>query len=116
QSNAPALTTDDMEDYKKLVHRLYDLCDYSETYHTRIMIDAEQSYFQHAVDHLANSLERRYNKVGNKHGPLILNTYQMYLKAALGKLKLDFERAQREGYTLGVKLVRGAYMVSERKR
>lgn len=38
----------------------------------------------------------------------------MYTKTALPKLKLDLVAAERYKYGLGVKLVRGAYMVKER--
>jgi proline dehydrogenase len=40
----------------------------------------------------------------------------MYTKSSQGRLELDYELAKRENYTFGAKLVRGAYMVSERKR
>lgn len=40
---------------------------------------------------------------------------QMYLKEGLSNLKMDVERARRGGFVLGAKLVRGAYMISERK-
>jgi proline dehydrogenase len=80
------------------------------------MIDAEQTYFQPAIDSVALHLQERYNNTPHASGPLIFNTYQMYLKDALGRLQQDYIRAQRNGYVLAAKLVRGAYMVSERKR
>lgn len=40
----------------------------------------------------------------------------MYTKSSQGRLELDYELAKRENYTFAAKLVRGAYMVSERKR
>ena len=42
----------------------------------RLMVDAEHSYFQPAIDHAAMELQRAYNR----HKPTILNTYQCYLQ------------------------------------
>ncbi|KAF9286989.1 hypothetical protein BGZ68_002369 [Mortierella alpina] len=112
----PGLSSEDFEDYKRLLMRVEKLCDQAEKTQTRLMIDAEQTYFQPAIDDMALYLQERYNRTCQSDGPLIYNTYQMYLKDALGRLKRDFARAQRNDYALAVKLVRGAYMVSERKR
>ncbi|KAJ3291552.1 hypothetical protein HK104_005976 [Borealophlyctis nickersoniae] len=87
------------------------------------MIDAEQTYFQPAIDDLALYIcwkfnpplpGRGVNESGRK-GPIAYNTYQMYLKDARRRLEIDVERAERGGYAFGVKLVRGAYMQSERE-
>jgi proline dehydrogenase len=40
----------------------------------------------------------------------------MYTKSSRGRLELDVELSKRENFTFAAKLVRGAYMVSERKR
>ncbi|KAF9187548.1 hypothetical protein BGZ50_001895 [Haplosporangium sp. Z 11] len=115
-SGIPGFEKEDLEDYKRVLVRMEKLCTQAAKTHTRLMIDAEQSYFQPAIDAVALHLMENFNHTPHTDGPLIFNTYQMYLKDALGRLQQDYTRAQRNGYVLAAKLVRGAYMVSERKR
>lgn len=42
--------------------------------------------------------------------------HQAYLVDCNGRLEADLERARREGFHLGAKLVRGAYLNHERER
>ncbi|KAG0288525.1 hypothetical protein BGZ96_007730 [Linnemannia gamsii] len=115
-AQVPGLEKEDLDDYKRILVRMENLCDQAAKTQTRLMIDAEQSYFQPAIDSVALHLMENYNNNPHIEGPLIFNTYQMYLKDALGRLQQDYVHAQRNGYVLAAKLVRGAYMVSERKR
>ncbi|KAF8978042.1 hypothetical protein BGZ46_006866 [Entomortierella lignicola] len=112
----PGLSIEDLEDYGRLLTRMEKLCDQAEKSQTRLMIDAEQTYFQPAIDNVALYLQELYNRTPHADGPLVYNTYQMYLRDALDRLHQDYARSQRNGYVLAAKLVRGAYMVSERKR
>lgn len=82
----------------------------------RIMFDAEQTYFQPAIDSVTLHMCKLVNDLNNDVGPYISNTYQLYLKDGLERLTQDVERAERNQYAIGVKIVRGAYMVSERIR
>ena len=68
----------------------------------KLMIDAEHSYFQPAIDHLTLRLMKQYNVGGRA---VIYNTYQAYLVNTHKRLCDDMERAQREGYRFACKLV-----------
>lgn len=81
---------------------------------TRLLVDAEQARFQPAIDNLVLELQRTYNAVSASDYPIIYNTYQCYLKDATHRLQADVERSKRYNYHFGAKLVRGAYMESER--
>ena len=71
----------------------------------RLLIDAEQTYMQVAIDHFALKMQREYNQ----QFPTIFNTYQCYLDFARNRLDNDLERSQREGWVFAAKLVRGAW-------
>jgi len=58
------------------------------------------------------NLQRQYNA----SKPIVYNTYQAYLVDCHDRLKIDMERAKREGFIFAAKLVRGAYLVEERQR
>ncbi|KAF2755696.1 FAD-linked oxidoreductase [Pseudovirgaria hyperparasitica] len=76
---------------------------------TRIWLDAEQQAIQPTIDRWVLDLMRTYNRTI----PLISNTYQAYLKHCSSILTTHVRLAQTEGWVLGVKLVRGAYLSSE---
>lgn len=100
------------EKWERVVSRLTDICDHAIQYGMKIFIDAEESWYQEAIDYLADDMMKRYNK----DGVVVYNTYQMYRHDRLDFLKKSYKTSRDEGYILGAKLVRGAYMEKERER
>lgn len=98
--------------YANMKRRLKELADMAQELGVRIMIDAEQTYFQPAIDHLTHRLMVVYNDKKGSY-PVIFGTYQMYLKDSEYRLHRDMDRAERYGYRFAAKLVRGAYMTGE---
>ena len=98
--------------FAKMKQRLFSLATLAQSEGVRLMIDAEQSYFQPAIDNLTTSLFKQFN-TPNKD-PVIFSTYQMYLKDTKNRLSVDLDRAYNGNYKFAAKLVRGAYMDLER--
>lgn len=96
-----------------MMGRVRQLADAAARQNVALMVDAEHTYFQPAIDHTVKELMRTYN-TGDR--PIIFNTYQCYLKDSRERLLGDIARAQREGYRFACKLVRGAYLQLERAR
>ena len=100
------------EEYKSFFKRVDDLCDVGNKNNVKVLIDAEESWIQDAIDTLGIEMMRKYNK---KRANVFL-THQCYRTGTLDKVKNNLELAKKEKFYLGVKLVRGAYMEKERKR
>lgn len=106
------LTPEEREMVKRMRGRLDKLASLAQELGVRVMIDAEHSYFQPAIDNMTVDLQKKYNKTY----PAVFGTYQMYLRDSKKRLFLDIDRARKGNYMFAAKLVRGAYMVLERAR
>lgn len=69
------LTPEELAAYDRMVQRLERVCDFAHNNHVGIMVDAEQSYFQEAIDHVAVNLQAKYNRRDDRaHTPTVYNT------------------------------------------
>lgn len=108
----PILSEEGQDELRKMLHRTDTIVKHAVDAGVRVMIDAEQSYFQPAIRRITMELMRKYNKERN----VVFNTYQCYLKSALDMARTDLNLAEKEDFYFGAKLVRGAYMDQERER
>ena len=106
------LTSSEKEEWQRVRNRYEEVCKMAYDNKVILMIDAEESWMQDAVDHLVNEMMEKYNK----EKAYIWNTIQMYRTKKLEYMAQDLERAKSKNYFLGYKFVRGAYMEKERER
>jgi proline dehydrogenase len=104
-----ALTPTEQASFERGSQRLDALCASAHLHGVRLFVDAEESWFQHTIDNLAEDMMRRYNQ----ESAIVWNTYQLYRHDRLEALQAAHDRAVQGNYYLGVKLVRGAYMEKE---
>ncbi|XP_051749926.1 proline dehydrogenase 1, mitochondrial isoform X2 [Ctenopharyngodon idella] len=105
-------TKEEERQMKRMLQRLDVLAKHALENGVRLMVDAEQTYFQPAISRLTVEMKRIFNR----DKAVVFNTYQCYLKEAFDNVSMDVELSRREGWCFGAKLVRGAYMYQERSR
>lgn len=88
------------------------ICDLAASRGVRLLFDAEQQAVQTGIDAWTIKYMQRYNKQASGNA-VVYGTYQAYLKATPSILAQHISIARREGFALGVKLVRGAYLGSD---
>jgi proline dehydrogenase len=109
---AETLTRSELAEYRNVLKRIDAICYHAAQKGVSIFIDAEESWIQDSIDHLVWLMMSRYNK----STVVVYNTFQLYRKDRLKFLIYSADEARKEGFVLGAKLVRGAYMEKERER
>ena len=100
------------EEWNRVVARFEKVCKTAYEKDVALLIDGEESWMQDAADDLVAEMMQKYNK----EKAIVFNTLQMYRWDRLDYLKKLHERAKAEGFHIGMKLVRGAYMEKENNR
>ncbi|PTU22313.1 hypothetical protein P175DRAFT_0473093 [Aspergillus ochraceoroseus IBT 24754] len=105
-----ALTRGDTTPPPRIQQAIKEICAETAAQGSRLWIDAEQQIFQPAIDSWTIDLMREFNR----HGTVVVfNTIQAYLKTSSENVSRHLRLAQKEGWTLGIKLVRGAYIAHD---
>lgn len=107
-----SLTIAEQEEWDRVVERYDKVCRIAKEKDVAILIDAEESWMQDAADDLVADMMGKYNT----DKAIVYNTLQMYRHDRLAYLKKLHEQARTDGFHIGMKVVRGAYMEKENKR
>jgi len=107
-----ALTDEEEEQFVNMMNRLHTVFKFAKERNVRVMVDAEQTYFQPAISRITMEMMKVYNT----ESPIVFNTYQCYLRDAYKNLQIDLEQATRQNFFFGAKFVRGAYMEQVNRR
>ncbi|XP_059180480.1 hydroxyproline dehydrogenase [Centropristis striata] len=110
QINFPGLDESEVAHFLCSLQRLNKIAEASVN-KVRVLVDAEYTYMNPALSLVTMAMMKKFNK----DGAWIWNTYQCYLKESRSLLLEALSQSKNEGFCLGVKLVRGAYMDKERK-
>ena len=106
------LTVQEQKEWDKVVARFDMVCKAAFEKDVALLIDGEESWMQDAADDIVTDMMRKYNK----EKAIVFNTLQLYRHDRLDYLKKLQAQASAEGFYIGMKLVRGAYMEKENKR
>lgn len=106
------LTPQEQQEYIRVRSRVHSVAEAAAQYKVGLLIDAEESWIQKPVDDLTDEMMSLFNR----NQVIVYNTFQMYCHDRYPFLQKSLEKAVKEGYLLGAKLVRGAYMEKENKR
>lgn len=103
---------EEINEWDRVRERMFTICEMAAEKNIGVLIDAEESWIQDPIDRLTMEMMEEFNK----ERVIVYNTIQLYRHDRLSFLKLSHKLAKQQGFKLGMKLVRGAYMEKERAR
>ncbi|MCY4443410.1 MAG: proline dehydrogenase family protein [Proteobacteria bacterium] len=112
-SQDSSLLPSEKKHYKTMCSKVHQLCLAAQKKGVKVLIDAEESWIQDAIDDLVEKLMLNYN---TSTTATVYHTLQMYRYDRLHYLKKLHQKCVQEKRILAIKLVRGAYLDKERHR
>ncbi len=110
--NKEVLTPNEEQAFERLKNRIQQICERASGYELSIYWDAEESWIQGIIDQLIENQMQQFNKTK----ALIYNSIQLYRTDRLAYLENLIDKAKQQGFIVGAKLVRGAYLEKENLR
>lgn len=111
-SKKEKMTAEQQQQWTDVLNRYHEICKYAKENNVAVLIDAEESWIQDAIDQIVQLMMQTYNS----ETAIVFNTVQAYRKDRFSFVKSLHADAQKNHYKCGIKLVRGAYMEKERNR
>lgn len=106
------LNPTEQQQWEDIKRRYRNVCQKAYSYDIPVLIDAEESWIQPAVDAFVEELMAEFNR----EKAIVYNTLQMYRHDRMSYFKELLQKAEQNNFHIGVKIVRGAYMEKENKR
>ncbi len=107
-----SLTTPEQEEWQRVQQRVENICEAAYQNDISVMADGEETWMQEAADDLIVKMMKKYNR----EKAIVFMTLQCYRWDRLEYLKKLCETGEKEGFKIGVKIVRGAYFEQENLR
>ncbi|MGB7393890.1 MAG: proline dehydrogenase family protein, partial [Pricia sp.] len=111
-SKGKKLSDKEQAEWGRVVDRFDKTCKKAHDLDVSLLIDSEESWMQDAADTLCEDMMRKYNQ----EKAIVFNTLQMYRWDRMDYIKNLYAKAQEDGFKIGVKVVRGAYLEKENER
>ncbi|NHF60190.1 proline dehydrogenase [Flavobacteriaceae bacterium TP-CH-4] len=111
-SEGKSLSDKERMEWDRVVARFDRTCKKAYDLDVSLLIDAEESWMQDAADQLVEQMMRKYNT----KKAIVFNTLQLYRWDRMDYLRQLHEKAKADGFKIGMKAVRGAYMEKENER
>jgi proline dehydrogenase len=111
-SSKVTLTKEEEEEWERVQLRVESICEAAYLNNIGVLVDGEETWMQDAADDLMEKMMRKYNH----EKVIVYNTLQCYRWDRLQYLQDLHEKGKKEGFKIGAKIVRGAYMEKENER
>ena len=112
KSSGQVLSDDENAAWERIRQRYIRCCQKAKDLDICILIDAEETWIQPAVNELVEEMMSMFNT----EKAIVYITAQMYLSKKMDYLEELLVKAKSKGFVAGIKLVRGAYMEKEADR
>ncbi|KAK0356594.1 proline dehydrogenase [Friedmanniomyces endolithicus] len=106
---------EDREPSAAMEEAMHALCSAARDRRTSLLPAAEETWSLSGFFNWTMKMQRVYNAAAKGGECVVYSTYQAYLKQTPETISRHLALAQKEDFTLGLKLVRGAYLGSEER-